>query len=255
MQKTNKEVVVEVVDPGTMASRRHLNVRGKSANLPSITEKDWLDLKFGVEVGVDFYALSFVKDANVIYELKRWLGQQNAHVGVLAKIESAESVENLEEVLDAVDGAMVARGDLGAELPFEQVPYFQSKIIQGCRRRGKPVIVATNMLESMIKHPTPTRAEVSDISIAVREGADAVMLSGETAYGKFPFKAVSQMSGVVCRTERSMIGYSGTRRFGSTEAPPIDWIIPKFRRENKNSNPYLSEMFAYHATTMANTIM
>ena len=190
----------------------------------------------------------------MIYELKRWLGKHNAKVGVLAKIESAESIENLSEILDAVGGAMVARGDLGAELPFERVPYFQSKIIQGCRKRGKPVIVATNMLESMIKNPTPTRAEVSDISIAVREGADAVMLSGETAYGKFPFKAVSQMADVVCRTEKSMIGYSGSRRYGSSEAPPIDWIIPAYRRAEKNTNPYLSEMFAYHATTMANTI-
>lgn len=269
IDKTDTDVIVKVVDPGTMASRRHLNVRGKSATLPSITDKDWDDLKFGIEVGVDFFALSFVKvslflysnlkhlhqDANVIYELKRWLGQQDAKVGVLAKIESAESIENLEDVLDAVDGAMVARGDLGAELPFERVPYFQSKIIQECRRRGKPVIVATNMLESMIKNPTPTRAEVSDISIAVREGADAVMLSGETAYGKFPFKALSQMSNVVTRTEKSMIGYSGSRRFGSTEAPRIDWIIPEYRRAEKNTNPYLSEMFAYHATTMANTIM
>ena len=190
----------------------------------------------------------------MIYELKGWLGQQDAKIGVLAKIESAESIENLGEILDAVDGAMVARGDLGAELPLERVPYFQSKIIQGCRKRGKPVIVATNMLESMIKNPTPTRAEVSDISIAVREGTDAVMLSGETAYGKFPFKAVSHMSDVVRRTERSMIGYTGSRRFGSTEAPAIDWIIPEYRRAATNTNPYLSEMFAYHATTMANTI-
>lgn len=190
----------------------------------------------------------------MIYELKRWLGKQGANVGVFAKIESAESIQNLEDILDAVDGAMVARGDLGAELPFERVPYFQSKIIQGCRKRGKPVIVATNMLESMIKNPTPTRAEVSDISIAVREGADAVMLSGETAYGKFPFKALSQMSDVVRRTEKSMVGYTGSRRFGSSEAPPIDWIIPNYRRNEMKSDSYLSEMFAYHATTMANTI-
>jgi len=195
-----------------------------------------------------------LKDARVIYELKGWLRSQGALVGVLAKIESAESISNLDEILDAVDGAMVARGDLGAELPLEKVPYFQSKIIQGCRKRGKPVIVATNMLESMIKNPTPTRAEVSDISIAVREGADAVMLSGETAYGKFPFKSVRHMNHVVTRTEKSMIGYSGSRRFGSTEAPAIDWVIPAYRRAEKHTVPYLSEMFAYHATSMANTL-
>ncbi|CAD7703687.1 unnamed protein product [Ostreobium quekettii] len=254
-EKTDTEVKVEVVDSGVMASRRHLNVRGKSANLPSITEKDWLDLEFGVEVGVDFYALSFVKDARVIIDLKRWLAQRGAKIGVLAKIESAESIDNLASILDAVDGAMVARGDLGAELAFESVPYWQSNIIQGCRRRGKPVIVATNMLESMIKQPTPTRAEVSDISIAVREGADAVMLSGETAYGKFPFKSVSIMDAVCRRTEKAMRSYTGSRRFGSTEAAPIDWVISSHRHGVKEmTTPYLSEMFAYHATTMANTV-
>ena len=165
-----------------------------------------------------------------------------------------------------------------------QVPYWQSRIVQGCRKRGKPVIVATNMLESMIQNPTPTRAEVSDIAIAVREGADAVMLSGESAYGKFPFKAVSVMSTVAKRTERAMLSYQaspapptphpnslqwpwwteltacmeqGTRRYGSEEAEPIDWIVPPGRTTGEPgvmSTPGLSEMFAYHATTMANTI-
>ncbi|EFN57958.1 hypothetical protein CHLNCDRAFT_30037 [Chlorella variabilis] len=209
--------------------RRHLNIRGKSANLPAITDRDWADIRFGIEVGVDFYALSFVRDAAVIYELK----DGTSAIGVLAKIESADSVEHLEEILDAVDGAMVARGDLGAELPVEEVPYWQSKIVQGCRRRGKPCIVATNMLESMIQNPTPTRAEVSDIAIAVREGADAVMLSGETAYGRFPFKSLDTMTTVARRTELSMLKYHGTRRL---------------------ADQGLAEMFAYHAVTMANTL-
>eukprot|EP00891_Asterochloris_glomerata_P005488 jgi/Astpho2/5488/e_gw1.00078.13.1_t len=245
LKKSGKDVECEVIDGGIMASRRHLNIRGKSANLPAITEKDWLDLKFGIDVGVDYYALSFVRNADVIYELKRYLAKQGASIGVLAKIESADSVMHLEEILDAVDGAMVARGDLGAELPVEQVPYWQSRIVQGCRKRGKPVIVATNMLESMITNPTPTRAEVSDIAIAVREGADAVMLSGETAYGKFPFKSVDVMATVAKRTERAMLSYQ-----------PIDWIVPPGMSDGSGrmSNPGLSEMFAYHATTMANTI-
>jgi len=256
VEKKGKDVLCKVVDGGVMTSRRHLNIRGKSANLPAITDKDWLDLKFGIDVGVDYYALSFVRNAEVIYELKRYLAQQGAKIGVLAKIESAESVGHLEEILDAVDGAMVARGDLGAELPVEEVPYWQSKIVQGCRKRGKPVIVATNMLESMIQNPTPTRAEVSDIAIAVREGADAVMLSGESAYGKFPFKAVQVMSTVAKRTEQAMLSYQGTRRFGSDESEPIDWIVPPGRGGDAGgmSAPGLSEMFAYHATTMANTI-
>lgn len=252
--KTDTDVEVEVSEPGVMQSRRHLNVRGKSATLPAITDKDWLDLSFGVEVGVDYYALSFVQEASVIVEVKKWLAERHARIGVLAKIESATSVENLDEILDVVDGAMVARGDLGAELAVELVPFWQSKIIQGCRRRGKPVIVATNMLESMIENPTPTRAEVSDIAIAVREGADAVMLSGETAYGKFPVKALGMQAAVAVRTESSMVKYQGARRFGSEEAPPIDWIVPPARRVFAQGDAALSEMFAYHATTMANTV-
>ncbi|KAI7835791.1 hypothetical protein COHA_010311 [Chlorella ohadii] len=150
---TDTDVECTVVDGGTMGPRRHLNIRGKSANLPAITDRDWADIKFGIEIGVDYYALSFVRDAEVIHELKSYLAQEGltgtSAIGVLAKIESADSVEHLDEILDAVDGAMVARGDLGAELPVEEVPYWQSKIVQGCRRRGKPVIVATNMLESI----------------------------------------------------------------------------------------------------------
>ncbi|GAB4820909.1 hypothetical protein N2152v2_007955 [Parachlorella kessleri] len=252
LEKTATDVVTRVVDGGTMKSRRHLNIRGKSANLPAITEKDWLDIKFGVDVGVDYYALSFVRNAEVIYELKNWLATQGASIGVLAKIESAESVEHLEEILDAVDGAMVARGDLGAELPVEEVPYWQNLI--GCRKRGKPCIVATNMLESMITNPTPTRAEVSDIAIAVREGADAIMLSGETAHGKFPFRSVEVMHTVAKRTELNMLKYSGVRRYGSDETPPIDWIIPPGRRVTSIGDSGLSEVFAYHSTAMANTI-
>eukprot|EP01025_Chloroclados_australasicus_P041325 TRINITY_DN4372_c0_g1_i4.p1 TRINITY_DN4372_c0_g1~~TRINITY_DN4372_c0_g1_i4.p1 ORF type:complete len:640 (+),score=92.90 TRINITY_DN4372_c0_g1_i4:143-1921(+) len=251
---TGTDIEIEVVDGGTLKSRRHLNIRGKTVSLPSITENDWADINFGIDVGVDYYALSFVKDAEVIYELKKYLALKGAKIGVIAKMESADSVKNLDAILDAVDGAMVARGDLGAELPLEVVPYWQSKIIQGCRKRGKPVIVATNMLESMIKNPTPTRAEVSDIAIAVREGADAVMLSGESAYGNFPFKAVEAMSTVAMRTEKSLQLYEGLRRYGSEEAPPIDWIIPPDRRTSHTSDANLSEMFAFHAAAMANMI-
>lgn len=221
--KTDRDVECEVVDGGTVKSRRHLNIRGKSANLPAITDKDWLDLKFGIDVGVDYYALSFVRNADVIYELKSYLAEQGARIGVLAKIESADSVDHLEEILDAVDGAMVARGDLGkndgreggereergrgrekknsqlfentptqkktgAELPVEEVPFWQSRIVQGCRKRGKPVIVATNMLESMIQNPTPTRAEVSDISIAVREVRRAVFFISSFSFFLNPKK-------------------------------------------------------------------
>ncbi|XP_020239814.1 plastidial pyruvate kinase 2 [Cajanus cajan] len=234
--KTEDSVKCEVVDGGELKSRRHLNVRGKSATLPSITEKDWDDIKFGVDNGVDFYAVSFVKDAEVVHELKNYLKSCGADIHVIVKIESADSIPNLHSIITASDGAMVARGDLGAELPIEEVPLLQEEIINLCRSMGKAVIVATNMLESMIVHPTPTRAEVSDIAIAVREGSDAIMLSGETAHGKFPLKAVKVMHTVALRTEATI---------------PGGQMPPNIGQVFKN---HMSEMFAYHATMMSNTL-
>lgn len=234
--KTKDLVKCEVVDGGELKSRRHLNVRGKSATLPSITEKDWEDIKFGVDNKVDFYAVSFVKDAEVVHELKKYLKSCDGDIHVIVKIESADSIPNLHSIITASDGAMVARGDLGAELPIEEVPLLQEEIIRICRSMGKAVIVATNMLESMIVHPTPTRAEVSDIAIAVREGADAVMLSGETAHGKFPLKAAKVMHTVALRTEATIRGGTLPTNLGQAF---------------KN---HMSEMFAYHATMMSNTL-
>ncbi|XP_057446138.1 plastidial pyruvate kinase 2-like isoform X2 [Lotus japonicus] len=234
--KTDDSVKCEVVDGGDLKSRRHLNVRGKSATLPSITEKDWDDIKFGVDNKVDFYAVSFVKDAEVVHELKNYLKSCDADIHVIVKIESADSIPNLHSIITASDGAMVARGDLGAELPIEEVPLLQEEIIRLCRSMGKAVIVATNMLESMIVHPTPTRAEVSDIAIAVREGSDGIMLSGETAHGKFPLKAVKVMHTVALRTEATISGGQ---------------MPPNIGQVFKN---HMSEMFAYHATMMSNTL-
>ncbi|CAA2975874.1 plastidial pyruvate kinase 2 [Olea europaea subsp. europaea] len=234
--KTEDSVKCEVIDGGELKSRRHLNVRGKSATLASITEKDWDDIKFGVDNKVDFYAVSFVKDAAVVHELKDYLQSAGADIHVIVKIESADSIPNLHSIITASDGTMVARGDLGAELPIEEVPILQEEIIRLCRSMGKAVIVATNMLESMIVHPTPTRAEVSDIAIAVREGADAVMLSGETANGKYPLKAVKVMHTVSLRTEATMVGTQ---------------TLPNLGQAFKN---HMSDMFAYHATMMSNTL-
>ncbi|KAJ4728742.1 Pyruvate kinase [Melia azedarach] len=245
--KTSDTVKCEVVDGGELKSRRHLNVRGKSATLPSITDKDWEDIKFGVDNQVDYYAVSFVKDAKVVHELKDYLKSNFFFphfryraamriFTVIVKIESADSIPNLHSIISASDGAMVARGDLGAELPIEEVPLLQEDIIRRCRSMQKPVIVATNMLESMINHPTPTRAEVSDIAIAVREGADAVMLSGETAHGKYPLKAVKVMHTVALRTESSL---------------PVN-ITPLARSGVYKG--HMGEMFAFHSTTMANTL-
>lgn len=193
---TDADVFSECVDGGTLTSRRHLNVRGKSASLPAITEKDWEDIKFGLRNNVDFYALSFVKHEDDVSRLIKYLREQGSKALVLSKIESADAVGRLRAILEASDGAMVARGDLGAEIPIEDVPLVQDEIVAINREIQKPTIVATHMLESMITYPTPTRAEVADITEAVRQGADATMLSGETANGSFPIKALTVMATV-----------------------------------------------------------
>jgi len=198
------DVQCQCLDEGVLTSRRHLNIRGKSADLPSITDKDWADITFGIDNNVDFIALSFVRGAASITELQQFLLARNAPIDVIAKIESAESIPHLDEIIAVADGVMIARGDLGAELPFEDVPLLQEEIIVKCRAAGKPVVVATHMLESMIVNPTPTRAEVTDITHAVQQGADAIMLSGETATGKYPFKALAAMDVVARRIERQM---------------------------------------------------
>ncbi|MDH5299561.1 MAG: pyruvate kinase [Desulfobulbaceae bacterium] len=201
---SGKDIRCESLDNGVLSSRRHINVRGKSADLPSITGKDWQDIRFGVEQGVDFIALSFVRGAGAITELRKYLTCENGSIDILAKIESAESIPHLDEIIARSDGIMIARGDLGAELPFEEVPLLQEEIVRKCRAAGKPVVVATHMLESMIVNPTPTRAEVTDITQAVMQGADATMLSGETATGRHPLKALEVMDVVARRIERQL---------------------------------------------------
>ncbi|XP_065032775.1 pyruvate kinase isozyme G, chloroplastic-like isoform X2 [Musa acuminata AAA Group] len=242
--KTPDTVKCTAIDGGELKSRRHLNVRGKSATLPSITEKDWEDIKFGVDNEVDFFAVSFVKDAKVIHELKEFLRSCHADIHIIPKIESADSIPNLQAIISASDGAMVARGDLGAELPIEDVPLLQEEIIRTCRSMQKPVIVATNMLESMINHPTPTRAEVSDIAIAVKEGADAIMLSGETAHGKYPLKAVKVMHNVAIRTESTVLSDILHTTAAAIQTGDCGDV----------SQGHISAMFAFHATNMAKTL-
>lgn len=204
MDITQTDIRCECLDNGVLSSRRHVNIRGKSADLPSITEKDWQDIVFGIENGVDFIALSFVKGAPAIEELQQFITEKNVPIDIIAKIESAEAIPHIDEIIAVSDGIMIARGDLGAELPYEEVPLLQEQIIKKCRIAGKPVIVATHMLESMIVNPTPTRAEVTDITQAVLQGTDAVMLSGETATGKHPLKALEVMDVVARRIEREM---------------------------------------------------
>ncbi|MBI3618905.1 pyruvate kinase [Candidatus Peregrinibacteria bacterium] len=199
--ETNGTVVARAREDGTIGSRRHVNLPGADLDLPSITEQDWEDIAFAAQERVDFLGLSFIRKASEVDEARTFLANKKSAVHLIAKIETRQGVENIEEIIAASDGIMVARGDLGAEVPFESVPVIQDDIVMHCRAAGKPVIVATQMLESMIQLPMPTRAEVTDMAHAVMTGTDSTMLSGETANGRHPLAAVDAMDRVLSSTE------------------------------------------------------
>jgi pyruvate kinase len=191
----------KVIDGGVLKSKRHVNLPGIRVNLPAITKKDHADILFGLEQGVDFIALSFVREAADVRELKALLGAKAGKVKIIAKIEDQSGVANLEEILEEADGIMVARGDLGVEINVAELPNVQRRIVQRCAEVGKRVIVATHLLESMIENPIPTRAEVTDVANAIYEEVDAVMLSGETTIGKYPVRCVEQLVEIAEATE------------------------------------------------------
>lgn len=198
------EIHCRVVVGGELKARRGVNIPGAYLSISSITDKDKKDIVFGVEMGVDLIALSFVRRAEDVIELKELLKAAGKEIPVIAKIETQESIDNLSNILAAADGAMVARGDLAIEVPTEQVPLLQKRIIRECNALGKPVITATQMLESMIASPVPTRAEVSDVANAIVDGTDAVMLSEESALGKYPVEAVAMMTRIAETIEASL---------------------------------------------------
>jgi len=191
----------KVVEGGVLKSRKGVNFPELNLRLPSMTEKDHRDLEFGIAQNVDWVSLSFVRSGADVRELKARLAASGAHRPVIAKIEKPQAIDRLDEILAEVDGIMVARGDLGVELSPERVPMLQKRIIEQCNRRGIPVITATQMLESMIHDPRPTRAEASDVANAIIDGTDAVMLSGESAVGAFPVRAVEMMARIACEVE------------------------------------------------------
>jgi pyruvate kinase len=191
--KTGDTVNCKVINGGMLKENKGINLPGVKVSAPSLTEKDIRDVNFGIKNGVDYFALSFVRRAEDLMAIKAIMKKQGVAIPVIAKIEKPEAVENLEAILDVADGIMVARGDLGVEMQPELVPIIQKKIISATVRKNKPVITATQMLESMTVHPIPTRAEASDVANAIFDGTDAVMLSGETASGKYPVKAVQMM--------------------------------------------------------------
>ncbi len=203
LEKFERSLSCRVVDGGTVKSKRHVNLPGIRVNLPAITRKDERDIAFGVEHGVDYIALSFVREAGDVIQLRELLAAHGGEtVKIIAKIEDQEGVRNLESIIDAADGVMVARGDLGVEIPVETLPSVQRKIIRLCAEKGKRVIVATHLLESMISNPIPTRAEVTDVANAVYEEVDAIMLSGETTVGKYPIKCVEYLDRISRQTEQ-----------------------------------------------------
>jgi len=203
------EIKCHIVNGGTIKSKKGVNVPGVNISLPGITEKDANDIKFGVEQGIDFVAASFVRKASDVLEIRKLLESMNAtHIQIISKIENQQGVDNLDEILEVSDGLMVARGDLGVEIPAEDVPLVQKLMIEKCNRVGKPVITATQMLDSMQRNPRPTRAEASDVANAILDGTDAIMLSGETAAGKYPVESVQTMSRIAEKAE-SALDYHG----------------------------------------------
>lgn len=200
----SKEIYCSIINGGTLKNKKGVNVPGVKVKLPGITAKDAEDIRFGIEQGVDFIAASFVRKAADIYDIRRILEEHKADIHVIAKIESEEGVENVEEILEVSDGLMVARGDLGVEIPAEDVPLIQKQLIHRCNFKGKPVITATQMLDSMQRNPRPTRAEASDVANAIFDGTDAIMLSGETASGKYPIESVQTMARIAERTELAL---------------------------------------------------
>lgn len=201
------DILCKVTNGGTLKDNKGINVPGVTLRIPGVTEKDKNDLIFGVEQGVDLFAASFVRKAADVLEVRRILEEHNYTADIIAKIETQEGMDRLEEIIEVTNGMMVARGDLGVEIPTEEVPLAQKRIISLCNKYGKPVITATQMLDSMQRNPRPTRAEASDVANAIFDGTDAIMLSGETAAGKYPLESVQTMAQIAERAEFALISH------------------------------------------------
>ena len=201
----DKDIVCEVIQGGKLTNRKSINIPDFIVNLPGITEKDIEDIKYGIKAGFDYIAASFVRKPQDVLEIRKVLKENGGeHIKIISKIENREGINNFDEILNVSDGIMVARGDLGVEIPMEEVPIYQKEFIRKTYKQGKPVITATQMLESMITNPRPTRAEVSDVANAIYDGSSAIMLSGETASGKFPVECVKTMNRIAIKIEENI---------------------------------------------------
>ncbi|WP_206916154.1 pyruvate kinase [Alicyclobacillus suci] len=205
IEVSGHDIRCRVTNGGTLKDNKGINVPGVTLRIPGVTEKDKKDIVFGIEQGVDLIAASFVRKAGDVLEVRRILEEHNYHADIISKIETQEGMDRLEEIIEVTDGMMVARGDLGVEIPTEEVPLAQKRIISLCNKYGKPVITATQMLDSMQRNPRPTRAEASDVANAIFDGTDAVMLSGETAAGRYPIESVRTMAQIAVRAETALI--------------------------------------------------
>ena len=219
------EVTCRVIVGGPLRNTKGINLPGAEITMPALSEKDTQDIIWGIQHGMEYLAVSFVKTAQDILQVKKLIQEHGSNMRILAKIETKQAVDNISEIVDAVDGVMVARGDLGVEIATEDVPLVQKRIIEMCRVRGKLVIVATQMLDSMIRNPRPTRAEASDVSNAVLDGTDAVMLSGETASGSYPVQAVATMRKIVDKAEQGLTLWGNHLTARAAPTPTTD-IVP-----------------------------
>jgi len=242
INKENKEVVCVVNNSAVLGENKNVHLPGAKVTLPALSEKDKQDLAFGVQKGVDSIAASFVRSANDVKEIRQVLGEKGKHISIISKIESTEGIENFNEILEESDGIMVARGDLGVELPLEQIFIAQKMMISKCNAAGKPVITATQMLESMIGNPRPTRAEATDVANAVLDGSDCVMLSGETASGEYPIEAVEYMSRISKQAEE-------VERRGD-----YPQLFEALKEASKAESGVVSEVVASYAVRAANDL-
>lgn len=230
------EIVCTVVQGGILSSKKGVNFPNTQISLPSMTEKDQLDLEFALEHNVDWIGLSFVRSARDIIELKYRISARSSHAKVIAKIEKPEALECIDDIIHESDGLMVARGDLGVEVPFQNVPLIQKMLINKCVRNAKPIIVATQMMETMISNMTPTRAEVNDVANAVLDGTDAVMLSGETSVGKYPVEVIKTMTNII------------------KEMETFEGIYNKEELPEKNNERFISDSICFNACRLSQRV-